>query len=260
MGARKCETRFLTRNPISSSISSWFPARMSDYASSSRAPAQSCIIHRSSFRSERHDSKLITPVSFQSWTSLLEAANVRNFQPVLQVARTVSEHEVPQIIHHRYCRNVFTANLKRIRESEEELSSEGGIHDKRVRLGRSSSESRAYKNECIFCQKPKYKKGTNTRDTLTQAQKLRVDETLRKTATEKGDSRIISLTKITYQERIIISHSREKDWNLMNQQRNYMIPWKRPPWRRLDQQPRSDRPSLQTAGQSSWKLNGCLAT
>jgi len=87
---------------------------MSEDVSSSSAPAQKCIIHQSSFRSEHHDSKLIPPNSFQSWTSLLEAAKARNYQPVLEVAKTVSEHEVPQIVYHRFCRTVFTANLKRI--------------------------------------------------------------------------------------------------------------------------------------------------
>ena len=119
---------------------------------------------------------------------------MRNYQPILEVAKTVSEHEVPQIVYHRYCRNVFTANLKRVLESKEEPSSEEAVPDKRVRLERSSSESRVYKNKCIFCQKTKYKKGTNTLETLTQAQELRADKTLRERATKTGDSRIISLT------------------------------------------------------------------
>jgi len=45
---------------------------------------------------------------------MLEAAKARNYQPVLEVAKTVSEHEVPQIVYHRFCRTVFTANLKRV--------------------------------------------------------------------------------------------------------------------------------------------------
>ena len=79
-------------------------------------------------------------------------------------------------------------------KSKEEESSEETVPEKRTRLERSSSESRVYKEECIFCQKTKYKKRTNTREDLIKARELRADKTLRETATKKGDSRIISLT------------------------------------------------------------------
>ena len=48
--------------------------------------------------------------------------------------------------------------------------------------------------ECIFCKKKdKYLKGQNSREALTQARQLCTDETLKKCAERKQDSRIIAL-------------------------------------------------------------------
>ena len=97
---------------------------MSENVTSTSVPVQKCIIHQLSFRSDRHDDKLIPPNSFHSWTSLLDAAKVRNYQPLLDIAQTVSENEVPNIVYQRYCRSIFTGNLKRLLKSKEEESSE----------------------------------------------------------------------------------------------------------------------------------------
>ena len=54
--------------------------------------------------------------------------------------------------------------------------------------------SRVYESKCIFCQKTsKYQKGKDTRELLTQCVDLRSDETVRKAATEKLDSRILAI-------------------------------------------------------------------
>ena len=47
---------------------------------------------------------------------------------------------------------------------------------------------------CIFCDKTsKYKKGTNTRETLIRCDELRADATVRKRATDKNDSRMLAI-------------------------------------------------------------------
>lgn len=99
-------------------------------------------------------------------------------------------------MYHRYCRSIFT--LKRTLEAlieKKEHTADKDIPEKRQRLERSSSsDSRVYKQLCIFCEKVKYKKGQKTRENLIQAKELRVDQTLREVATRKGDSKILALT------------------------------------------------------------------
>ena len=45
--------------------------------------------------------------------------------------------------------------------------------------------SRIYKQECMFCEKDKYFRSSNSREKLVKATQLGVDETLRNIATEK---------------------------------------------------------------------------
>ena len=47
---------------------------------------------------------------------------------------------------------------------------------------------------CIFCEKTKRIKGTLSREKLVKATQLRVDDTLRKCAVDRGDAKIIALT------------------------------------------------------------------
>ena len=61
-----------------------------------------------------HD-HLISPLSYESWVTLLEAAKVRKHDGILKIARNVKEGEVPVLFYHRKCRSVFT--LKRDLES-----------------------------------------------------------------------------------------------------------------------------------------------
>ena len=56
------------------------------------------------------------------------------------------------------------------------------------------NSSRIYKQECIFCEKDKYVRFSNSREKLVKAAQLRVDETLRNIATEKCDHKIMALT------------------------------------------------------------------
>ena len=56
------------------------------------------------------------------------------------------------------------------------------------------SSSRIYKKKCIICGKDKYRKKSNTRETLRTAKDVRSDKTLREKAIEKGHSQLIALT------------------------------------------------------------------
>ena len=65
-----------------------------------------CIIHKKSLKID--DDHLISPQSFDSWATLLEAAKIQQHDSLLQIARNTREGEVPEIFYHRKCRSVFT--------------------------------------------------------------------------------------------------------------------------------------------------------
>ncbi len=160
---------------------------------------EQCIIHQTITTED--DDHLVSPQKYNSWLTLLEAAKVRNYRPVLNVAEQVGEGEVPKIFYHRKCRSIFSMKrdletIKRQREasfSDDMLSIEAGCISKRP-CRRSTSESRVYKAICIFCNKDRFLKGSKSREKLTQAVQLRADKTLRECAIQKGDEKIIGIT------------------------------------------------------------------
>ena len=63
---------------------------------------QKCIIHSASTDSKE---RLISPQSFSSWSTLLAAAVVRNHDPILQLAQSCADGEIPdEVFYHRQCR------------------------------------------------------------------------------------------------------------------------------------------------------------
>ena len=65
-----------------------------------------CIIHKEGLKID--DDHLISPQSYDSWATLLEAAEIRKHEALLQIARNAQEGEVPEIFYHRKCRSAFT--------------------------------------------------------------------------------------------------------------------------------------------------------
>ena len=66
---------------------------------------QSCIIHNDSVNKA---DKLISPVSLESWTTLKNAAYIRQFKALTDIAETLKEDELPNLFYHRQCRCLFT--------------------------------------------------------------------------------------------------------------------------------------------------------
>ena len=56
----------------------------------------SCAIHYETVKS----AKLVTPQNYTSWLTLFEAAKIRSSQPILNLAKTVNEGEIPSIPYH----------------------------------------------------------------------------------------------------------------------------------------------------------------
>lgn len=151
-----------------------------------REREHSCVIHYKAIKSD----KLVTPQNYASWLALFEAAKIRSFQPILNLAKTVNEGEFPSIAYDRDCRSRFT--LKRDLDSLEQKADckiEGEEDDEtspsRAKKRVMPNISRIYKQECMFCEKDKYFRSSNSREKLVKATQLGVDETLRNIATEK---------------------------------------------------------------------------
>ena len=62
-----------------------------------------CIIHCTD-----DDTELVRAKDEESWSTLVRAAAVRKHKPVLDIAETLNEGEIPSIYYHRECCSVFT--------------------------------------------------------------------------------------------------------------------------------------------------------
>lgn len=159
---------------------------------------EQCILHLPSIKLDTNE-KLIELQNYKSWQTLLEAAQVRHYEPVLELCTTLSDSDFPHIFYHKTCRSIFT--MKKLLDSFKRKA--GEYMTEAAEDGESSTSKRPKRGEkpystlletlCIFCEKNKYGKGTNTREKLIKAAQLRVDETLRKFATERGDANILAL-------------------------------------------------------------------
>ena len=118
-----------------------------------------CLIHMTA--SKKDDEHLVSPQSYDSWLTLLEAAKVRNHAPILDIAKQLEDEEVPKIFYHQKCRSLFTMkrDLETLkRKAAESLTDEAGSRGSASKRPsrRSSSEGRVYDPICIFCNKVKF--------------------------------------------------------------------------------------------------------
>ena len=65
-----------------------------------------CII--CTLRTSENDGHLVCPKTYESWKTLLKAAEVRQYGPITDVAKELRENELPKIHYHRRCRSIFT--------------------------------------------------------------------------------------------------------------------------------------------------------
>ena len=126
---------------------------------------------------------------------MLRAAQIRNLQEIIQLSKSLRDGEVSLIYYHRKCRSIFT--MKNVLDKLSQQSSNSQTHQKqvarRVSIRGSSNISKTYERICIFCEKPKYFKGTRNREPLVQCRDMRADSSIRKIATQKNDSKILAL-------------------------------------------------------------------
>ena len=132
-----------------------------------------CILHSVTVATDSDD-HLISPQSYESWLTLFEAAKIRNFTPVLNVAQNLEEHEVPSIFYHRKCRSIFT--MKRDWETIKRKNQ--NPHDKEdedfkpaAKKRNVTTPTRVYSKDCIFCEKMTYIHSTSSREPLIKAKR-----------------------------------------------------------------------------------------
>ena len=157
-----------------------------------------CIIHHESVKD---DDNLISPRDHKSWTTILNAAKIRQYSAITDLESTLEENEVPDIEYHRDCRSLFTMkrDLETLsKESKETVrESPSKFHLSSRGLSRRSSivgPSIVYYAICIFCErKSKYKKKSRTKEPLIKCSELRGDDSVRRAAVFKKDQRILAL-------------------------------------------------------------------
>lgn len=113
----------------------------------------SCIIHCLSCEDDVY-SNLASPRDFESWNTLFEAARIRKFSPVLELATMAGEGVIPDICYHSQCRSVFT--LKKTLEALEPPFVSTNVQPMappRLRRQVGSGSSPLLDSNCIFCGK-----------------------------------------------------------------------------------------------------------
>lgn len=159
---------------------------------------RSCIFHCND-----QDQDLRSPRDRESWETIVKAAEIRKHTEILEIAQTVGEDGISEIFYHRNCRSKFTMKHlldaiveKKKAESDNASMVQPEITPREFQRRTSviaSTSSRVYEPICIFCQTTKYIPKTHTRRSLRKCEYLKSDESVRRAASEKNDTRIIAL-------------------------------------------------------------------
>ena len=140
--------------------------------------------------------ELVNPRDQSSWVTLLRAAEIHDFQPILQLS--AADEKIPDIFYHRECRSTFTHKKTLISlQGKNANTYQDSLYERQWASQRqpTSSSSRVYEKVCIFCEKSnKYIKKSHSREPLIQASELRADEKVRAAATIKMDNKILAVT------------------------------------------------------------------
>ena len=155
---------------------------------------KSCI-----FDCNDRNPELSSPKGWDSWTRLVQAAEISGNHHILMIAAKADSGRVPEVFYHNQCRNRFNKkrDLGDISETKDTEDPPDATAKPKIFHRRESSApfaSTVYEPVCIFCLKSsKYLKGTNTRDQLVKCVDLHADGTVREAAIRKEDGRIIAI-------------------------------------------------------------------
>lgn len=131
-----------------------------------------CIIHCTNDPGE-----LTALHDIRSWESLLKAAEIKQYETVLDLAEKWKDGEIPGICYHRKCRSIFTMkkDLDRIFKAKGTTGNpEFSMSQERRSSRGPPAKGTTYDRICIFCNREgKYGKGKQTRENLIQCSDLR---------------------------------------------------------------------------------------
>ena len=150
------------------------------------------------------DGAPVSANSVESWRTQRRAAELRHHEDILGILVN-SPDEILKVYYHRKCRSIFTmkrdlekivSDEKRESKKDTELTTDGE-GQRRVSTKGQLSTSRVYEKICMFCEKKdKCKKGSKTRENLTQGRQHRTDISVRNSAELKMDSRVLALLSL----------------------------------------------------------------
>ena len=151
----------------------------------------SCVIHSDLCPDSLYEN-LIFPRDLSSWTSLKDAAQSRNFEPLLHI---ISEHTdvesvPPAVYYHRKCRQLFTLRIPTTSLSPAGDAPAPLCNPRRVTTG---TTTRVLDEVCIFCRKTQYMRKSNTREQLVQCRDMRADERIREYALSTQNEHLLGI-------------------------------------------------------------------
>jgi hypothetical protein len=158
---------------------------------------EECIIHYNSVSEQ----KLVKLSSETLWKTLLQAAERRKFQPIIDISSTVTDGEYPPLKYHKTCRSMFTLKRDLVSCGQEVGETSQAQTNPRSSL-RLASQGEGYERmdcdkllpNCIFCNKAKRVRKTDTKEKLLSCAELRADDSIRKASLLRGDQRIAAIT------------------------------------------------------------------
>ena len=135
------------------------------------------------------ETKLLKLSNEDSWSTLLDAAVLRNERRLVQISQNLHEVQIPDLYYHKRCRARFTLkrDLGKLRNqtAEPKMSSPRPSHVPNL-------SSPVLPKKCIFCNiVNKFVDGE--RQQLYSCRTFLADETIRKCASLKGDKKIIAI-------------------------------------------------------------------
>ena len=124
-----------------------------------------CII-----RCTNESGELTALHDIQSWKSLLKAAEIRQYKPILDLVETLKDEEIPDICYHRKCRSIFTmkTDLDRTCKAEYTTCNPESLRSQERRSSlEHPTKGTTYERICMFCNKEsKCGKGRQTREKI----------------------------------------------------------------------------------------------
>ena len=153
-----------------------------------------CIIHFEQVTEEH----LVELKDQASWETLLNAAKIRKFEPLIELAKNLGQSGIPAIKYHRKCRSLFTLkrDLQKLNSENDKTLLPTSSNIRSSNRNSSSSQRRGCEKlpfSCIFCQKTKRVRGTETKEKLNLCVEFRADKLMKEACLLQNNPRIAAL-------------------------------------------------------------------